>query len=87
LPEGDSLIGEVDAILDATGTVMGEFGMVEAYKQKKQDIASWLADPRERVQSFAKRRVLSLDRYIAAEQRRSEQDLELRKRSYGESED
>lgn len=61
--------------------------MVEAYKQKKDDMEPWPADPRERVQSFARRRVLSLDRFIAAEQRRSEQDLELRKRSYGDSED
>ena len=85
LAPDDPLLKEVDALLDATGTVMGDFGFVEAYKRKKDEIEPWLAEPREHVRSFAKRRLLSLDRQVAAEQRRSEQDLELRKRRDGES--
>ena len=66
-----------------SGLVSGEFGFVEAYRRKKSELALWLSDPRESVQSFARRHMLSLDRQIAAEQRRSEEELELRKRDYG----
>ena len=47
----------------------------------------WLADPRERVRDFAKRHIHGLEQQIAAEQRRSEEDLEFRKRSYPSQDD
>jgi hypothetical protein len=84
LPPEDPLLNEIEAALDSTGVVTGEFGFVEAYKRKKLETELWLSDPRERVRSFASSRVLSLDRRISAEQRRSEEDLEMRKRDYGE---
>lgn len=83
LDAGDEIIGQMDSSLDATGVVHGEFGQVEAYKSKKLEIAPWLTDPRRKVQEFARRRILSLDRQIAAEQRRSEEQHEFRKREYG----
>jgi hypothetical protein len=84
LPPEDTLLNEIEAALDSTGVVTGEFGFVEAYKRKRTEFESWLSDPQESVQSFARRHVLSLDRRIAAEQRRSEEDLEMRKREYGD---
>jgi hypothetical protein len=84
LPADDRLLREVGGILDATGAVWGEFGIVEAYQQKKNEIEAWRTDPRAKVRSFAERHLLSLDRQIGVEQRRSEEDLELRKRSYGD---
>ena len=42
----------------------------------------WLTDPDQKVRSFAQQYIASLDRRIAAEQRRSEEDLEMRKRRY-----
>lgn len=84
LPPEDPLLNEIEVALDSTGVVSGEFGLVEAYKRKKTELEPWLSDPRERVQSFARRHLLSLDRQIAAEQRRSEEELELRKREYGD---
>lgn len=84
LPLEDPLLNEVDAALDSTGVVTGEFGFVEAYKRKKTELEPWLSDPREIVQLFARHRMLSLDRRIAAEQRRSEEGLEMRKREYGD---
>jgi ppGpp synthetase/RelA/SpoT-type nucleotidyltranferase len=84
LPPEDPLLDEIEAALDSTGVVTGEFGFVEAYKRKKTELEPWLSDPRETVQLFAKRHLLSLDRRIAAEQRRSEERLELRKREYGD---
>lgn len=79
----DPIVAQIDSSLDATGVVSGEFGFVEAYKGKKQETEQWLTDPRPRVQAFAKRRLLSLDRQIAADQRRGEESIELRKREYG----
>lgn len=67
-----------------TAVVCGEFGHVAAYPRKKVEIAPWLTDPRERVKKFAEDRMISLDRLIADEQRWAEQDVEMRKRTYGD---
>ncbi len=83
LPTDDPLLDQVGMALNSTGVVSGEFGFAEAYKRKKTAIEPWLKDFRENVQSFARRYLLLLDRQIAAEQRKSEEDLELRKRDYG----
>jgi ppGpp synthetase/RelA/SpoT-type nucleotidyltranferase len=82
LDKDDPVLGEIDIILDLTGVVGGEFGFVEAYARKRSEIETWLTDSREPVQSFAKRHIASLSRQIAREQRRSEQEVELRKLNY-----
>ena len=87
LPPNDPLLDQVSTAFDLTGVLHGEFGRVEAYRQKKQDMEKWLADPRERVRDFAKRHIYGLDQQIAGEQRRSEEDLEFRKRSYPSTDD
>lgn len=83
----DPLLDEIGMALNSTGVVSGEFGFAEAYRRKKTEIEPWLTDPREKIQSFARRYILSLERQIAAEQRKSEEGLELRKRDYGRSGD
>jgi hypothetical protein len=80
----DPILGSIEIGLDATGVVSGEFGMVEAYKRKKEELQPWLTDARPRVRAFAQSHDKTLDRMIAAEQRRSEDDLEARKRQYGD---
>ena len=82
LPPDDDLLGHIDTLLDARGGVWGEFGLVEAYKQKKQEMSDWLADPDVHVVAFAEKHIRMLDRQMAAEQRRSEESLEMRKRMY-----
>lgn len=85
LAEGDQLRqNEVEIILESTGVVRGEFGMSDAYKRKKEEAEPWLTDQNQAVIDFAKRYVRNLDRQIAAEYRRSEQGIELRKRNFGE---
>ncbi|QWF69977.1 RelA/SpoT domain-containing protein [Methylomonas paludis] len=84
LPEDSPLMGEISVVLDSVGVVNGEFGHVETYLRKKDEIKPWLEDPREKVRAFAHSQTLSLERQIADEQRRAEQGLELRKRNYGE---
>lgn len=83
LPEDSALLSEISLVLDSAGVVSGEFGQVAAYLRKKDELQPWLADPRAKVQAFARNRILGLDRQIADEQRRAEQALELRKRDYG----
>lgn len=82
LPADDGLRNNVTLVLQATGVVSGEFGLVEAYKGKRDALAPWLSDADEKVRLFAQEYIASLDRQIAAEQRRSEEGLEMRKRRY-----
>lgn len=87
VPDEDPVLGSVEVALMSTGVVRGEFGMVEAYQQKKVEFQPWLADSRPRVNAYAQTHDRMLDRMIAAEQRRSEEDLEARKREYGDDTD
>ncbi len=83
LPMDDRLLRAVSVGFNATGLVMGEFGMAEAYKVRQAAVAQWLEDPDEKIRNFAKGEVALLDRMIKSEQRRAEEDLELRKRTWG----
>jgi ppGpp synthetase/RelA/SpoT-type nucleotidyltranferase len=87
VPEEDPVLGSVEVALISTDVVSGEFGMVEAYQRKKAEFQRWLTDSRPRVKAYADAHDRMLDRMIAAEQRRSEEDLEARKREYGDDTD
>jgi len=82
LPTGDDLLSDVEIILQSTDVVSGEFGLVEAYKGKREALVPWLSDEDSKVRSFAELYIGGLDSQIAAEQRRSEERLEMRKRMY-----
>jgi hypothetical protein len=82
LPANDPLLQHIGIALDSTGLLRGEFGLVEAYRVKLEEMEPWRADSRERVREFAGRHIHHLDLQISAEQRRSEEELEFRKRSY-----
>jgi ppGpp synthetase/RelA/SpoT-type nucleotidyltranferase len=82
LPADDDLLSGVQIVLQNTGVVSGEFGMVHAYQAKKQEMVGWLDDSDAKVHAFAEGYMRILDRQIAAEQRRSEESIELRKRMY-----
>ncbi len=84
VPDGHPVLGAIEVALISTGIVSGEFGMVQAYQRKKAEFQPWLSDSRPRVSAFAAAHDRMLDRMIAAEQRRSEEDLEARKRQYGD---
>ena len=87
LPEDDKTrLNEVEIVLESTGVVSGEFGMAEAYKRKKAEIEPWLSDVNQTVRNFTRGYIANLDRQIAAEHRRAEQGIELRKRNFGENE-
>lgn len=83
LPAESEFISEVRIILQESGVIRGEFGFVELSEQKKGEIIHWLEDENPKVKNFAETYVNSLDRQRAAEQKRAEDDLEMRKRNYG----
>ncbi|MEH6725064.1 MAG: RelA/SpoT domain-containing protein [Hyphomicrobiales bacterium] len=78
----DELLNEIAVVLDATGVVSGQFGFVEAYQRKRVELEDWLSDPRDPVRAYAERHIRSLERAIAADQRRGMEEQELRKREY-----
>jgi hypothetical protein len=82
LPEDDQRLEFAEICLQSTGVVGGEFGFVEAYRERKEQIEAWLTDTRRQVRSVAERFVRRIDQRIAAEQRRAEQDKEMRRRNY-----
>ena len=82
LVENDPLLEEVDIALTNTGIVNGEFGLVEAFRSKKEEITAWLTDDRPQVREFAKRLLRSLDLRIAAEHRSVEERRAMRDRDF-----
>ena len=80
---GHPLLRSVSVGINATGVVSGEFGFVEAYKLRRAAMQQWLEDPDEKVRHFAERQIKTLDHRIASEQRRAEEDMEMRKRTWG----
>ena len=85
LPEDDLVRqNEVEVILESTGVSFCEYGWSDAFKRKKMEIEPWLNDANQAVADFAKRYIGTLEHRIAAEHRRAEQGIELRKRNFGE---
>lgn len=86
LPDDSDLISEVMAALENTGVLTGEFGWVEACKQKIQEVTKWKNDNNPKVKAFAKKYISGLKMRMVSEQRRAEEMIELRKHKYGEDE-
>jgi hypothetical protein len=86
LPEDDPRLQVAEICLQSTGMVSGEFGFVDAYRTRKTQIETWLTDSRTQVRNFAKRFVRRLEQSIDAEQRRSEENKEMRRRHYEDPE-
>lgn len=84
LPSDSPFRTEIAIALQSTGVVRGEFGMAEAYERKKAEVNDWLVDPDEKVQDFAKWYMGNLESMSAAERKRAEEEIALRKHRYGE---
>jgi hypothetical protein len=82
LPVDDSRLGRVEIILENTGGVWGEFGMVEGLRERKALMTGWLDDRNALVKGFAERAIRQFDNRIAMEQRSAEMRKEQRKRDY-----
>jgi len=77
----------VRAAFDNTGGVWGQYGMADALRNKKQAMVEWLADERDQVRAFAEQHIRELELQIAAEQRRAEDDAEIRRHRSGDDDD
>lgn len=82
-PKGDSIVNEVDITLRSTGVVSGEYGFVDAYEKKIDEIKPWLTDDSSVVREFAKRYISDLRKTIESERKRADEDIALRKHLYG----
>lgn len=78
----DKYTKEMFIILSQTGVVSGEYGFVEAYKTKRQEIQDWKKDKNKTIRSFVKKYEAYLVRRIAYEQKRADEDIEMRKREF-----
>ena len=85
-PHDDRKMNGVRISIDSTGVVSGEFGLVDAWRGKKESLRHWLTDERRAVKAFAEKHIAELDRMIAAESRRVEAERERRNRSNDETE-
>jgi hypothetical protein len=84
LPSESPLRTEVLVALESTGVVSGEFGMAEAYERKRNEVSVWVNDPNDKIQEFAKWYMANLQQLSAAERKRAEEQIALRKHRYGE---
>lgn len=82
LQEDNPLLESVSSVLQVTGVLRGEFGYVEAQMAQKARLEPLLQDPREKVKTFASKKISELEKSIAWEQRRAEHGLEIRRREW-----
>lgn len=82
LPKNDPKLNRLDICLSNIGGMRGEFGMVVAYRKKKEEISLWQKDSRPKVREFAAAYVRRMEQEIASEQRSAEIRKELRMRDY-----
>lgn len=73
---------ELAIALQSTGVVSGEFGFVEAYKRKIEEVVDWLSDPNPKVVRFTEWYISGLNSNIALEQASAEEQLALRKHQF-----
>ena len=84
LSENNERLHSVRALLQGTGLLRGDFGMVEAYQRKVAEIKPWQSDTRPKVRSFAQSYANSMQQSIAAAQSQSEQDVAMRRLEWDE---
>lgn len=87
VPERSETWNGLAAAIENTGAVWGTHGIAEALAGKKRSIALWLHDENARVRAFSEWMTLHLDRVIALEKQRAEEEIALRRFQYGESTD
>lgn len=87
VPERSTAWGEVAAAIESTGVVSGEYGILDAYQAKREQIAPWKDDENPRVQIFAVWLTESLDQMTVSERQRADAGVALRKHRYGVSPD
>jgi ppGpp synthetase/RelA/SpoT-type nucleotidyltranferase len=78
--EDDGRLGRVTFLVENTGGVWGEYGMVGALRERKVLVAEWLNSADPKVRGFAERTIRHFDNRIATETRDADMRKERRKR-------
>ncbi|OHA22631.1 MAG: hypothetical protein A3B98_00565 [Candidatus Taylorbacteria bacterium RIFCSPHIGHO2_02_FULL_43_55] len=78
--EYEEVRGHLFGYLSQTGVVTGEDGFVRAFESKKTGIQALKDDPNKAIKKFAKEYEEYLDNRIVAEQKRTDEQIELMKR-------
>lgn len=87
LPRKDPLCDKLENILHPTGVFTGEFGMLEAYVNKKREIECWVSDSDLRIKEFAEKFIIHINNQIAAIQRSNDGNREMRRLMYERDDD
>ncbi len=69
-------------VLSQVGVVSGEYGFVEGYERKKQEIQEWKKDKNRVIKNFAQEYENYLSKRIDYEKKRADEDIEIRKREF-----
>ena len=80
----DDIEKAVSHVFHETGVMTGEFGAAQTYQAKADSIRPWLDDSSERVRTFSEQEIRSLERRVAAENRRAQEEIALRRLDYDE---
>ena len=71
-------------VIRETGVTSGEFGHAQAYQAKADMLRPWLDDSNEQVSAFAKREIHIFEQEVAAENRRAQEQIAMRKLDHDE---
>ena len=82
-PKNEDYRKETFIALSQMGVVSGEYGFVEGFKKKKEEIQSWKKDKDKAIQLFVKKYEDFLEKRILYEKKQADEDIELRKRRFG----
>jgi len=73
---------EMFRVLSQMGTVSGEYGFVEGYEKKKQEIQEWKKDKSKVIKNFVQQYENYLSKQIDYEKKSADEDIEIRKREF-----
>lgn len=81
-PKSKKYKQELFIVLSQMGVVSGEYGFVEGYERKKQEIQEWKKDKSKAIKKFAQEYENYLSKRIDYEKKRADEDIEIRKREF-----
>jgi len=81
-PKNEDYRKKIFIVLSQMGVVSGEYGFVEGFKKKKEEIQSWKKDKNKVIQLFVKEYEDFLDKRILYERKQADEVIELRKRRF-----
>ena len=81
-PKNEDYHKKIFIVLSQMGGVSGEYGYVEGFKKKKEEIQIWKEDKNKAIQLFVEKYEDYLDKRILYEKKQADEDIELRRRRF-----